>query len=135
MISVANGPNTAASNAQSKAVVNLIIQAAADTWVYRSGDKISIQLNSNNGVAPITWNYKNLPAGLSGDNSGLIKGTISDVGSYSFSASAGDAKGQNAQSFYTLNVQPGTLIKSIYFFIQPTISFPFLTAVSQLFTI
>lgn len=122
VISIADSPNTAASNAQSQAVVNLIIQAAADTWIYRSGDKISIQLNSQNGVSPITWNYKNLPAGLSGDNSGLISGTISKDGSYSFSASCGDAKGQNAQSFYTLNVQPGTLIKSNSSLIQPTTS-------------
>jgi hypothetical protein len=128
VISIADSPNTAASNAQSQAVVNLIIQAAADTWIYRSGDKISIQLNSNNGVAPITWNYKNLPAGLSGDNNGLISGSISKDGSYSFSASCGDAKGQNAQSFYTLNVQPGTLIKSTPSPTQPTTSSPSPTA-------
>lgn len=115
VISVADSPNTVASNAQSQAVANLIIQAAADTWIHRSGEKISIQLSSNNGVAPITWNYKNLPSGLSGDNNGLIQGTITADGSYSFSASCGDSKGQNAQSFYTLNVQPGTLIKSNLF--------------------
>lgn len=134
VISIADSPNTAASNAQSQAVVNLIIQAAADTWIYRSGDKISIQLNSQNGVSPITWNYKNLPAGLSGDNNGLISGTIAKDGSYSFSASCGDSKGQNAQSFYTLNVQPGTLIKSKFPLIQPITSFPSLTAASQLST-
>lgn len=135
VINIADSPNTAASKAQAQAVANLIIQAAADTWIYRSGDAISIQLNGNNAVAPVTWNYKNLPAGLTGDNKGLIKGAISADGSYSFSASCGDAKGQSAQSFYTLNVQPGTLIKSSSFFIQPTTSSLSQTAPSQLFTI
>ncbi len=113
----------------------MIIQAAADTWIYRSGEKISIQLSSNNGVAPITWNYKNLPVGLHGDNNGLVSGTVSQDGSYSFSASCGDAKGKTAQSFYTLNVQPGTLIKSNFVIIQQIISFQFLIEVFKLFMI
>jgi hypothetical protein len=112
VISVTDSPNTAASAAQNKAVVQLIVKTALDTWIFRSGDQIKIELSAEGGVAPITWNYKNLPAGLAGDNTGVIKGSLKDVGLYSFSASCGDSKGLKAESFYTLNVQPGTLIKT-----------------------
>lgn len=122
VISITDSPNTVASAAQNKAVVSLIIETALNTWIYRSGQSISIQLSAQGGVAPITWNYKNLPSGLVGDNSGNIKGAIKDVGLYSFSASCGDAKGLKAESFYTLNIQPGTLIKSNSYLIQPTTS-------------
>jgi hypothetical protein len=134
VVSVANGPNTPASQAQSQAVVNLIVQTVASSWIYRVGSKISIQLNSANGVAPITWNYKNLPSGLSGDNSGLVQGSVHDNGLYTFSASVGDSKGQTAEAYYTLNVQPGTLIKSISVFIQPTTSSMFPSTVTPLST-
>jgi len=115
VISVTASPNTAASASQSAAVNLLVIQVALDTWIYRSGDAINIQLTSQNGVSPITWNYKNLPAGLSADNNGKISGAISDAGLYSFSASCGDSKGLKAESYYTLNIQPGTIIKSNIF--------------------
>lgn len=122
VISITQSPNTAASAAQNQAVVGLIIQTATSTWTYRSGSKINIQQSSSNGVAPITWNYNNLPAGLSGDNSGQISGSIANAGLYSFSCSCGDSKGQKAQSYYTLNIQPGTLIASTFLTIQPTTS-------------
>jgi len=126
VISVTASPNTAASASQSAAVNLLVIQVALDTWIYRSGDAINIQLTSQNGVSPITWNYKNLPAGLTADNNGKISGAISDSGLYSFSASCGDSKGLKAESYYTLNIQPGTVIKSNTFFIQQTtlLTFP-----------
>lgn len=83
-----------------------------NTWIYRSGDQIKVQLESHGGSAPITWNYKNLPKGLRGNNNGMISGYIQQEGLYSFSADCGDARGQKASSFYTLNVQPGTLIRT-----------------------
>ncbi len=117
VISITDSPNTAASAAQSKAIVGLIVKTVLDTWVYRTGQTILIQLESSGGVSPITWNYKNLPAGLSGDRKGAITGSIKDTGLYSFSASCGDSKGQTAESFFTLNIQPGTLIKCKSFLI------------------
>jgi len=130
VISVTQSPNTAASAAQNKVVVGLIIQTATSTWTYRAGDKITIQQSSANGVGPITWNYNNLPAGLSGDNNGLVSGSISNPGLYSFSSSCGDSKGQKAQSYYTLNIQPGTLIASIFTLTQPTTSLMYPTKTS-----
>jgi hypothetical protein len=121
VISVAASPNTAASAQQSSDVTFLVIQSAINSWIYRSGDAISIQLSSN-GTAPITWNYNSLPKGLSGDNSGRISGIVSESGLYSFSAAVGDCKGLKAESYYTLNVQPGTIIKSNFYSIQPITS-------------
>lgn len=122
VISITGSPYTTASAAQNAAVAYLVIQTALDSWIYRSNEGISIQLTSQNGVAPITWSYKNLPAGLTADNSGRISGSISDSGLYSFSASCGDSKGQKAESFYTLNVQPGTIVRSTSAPTQPTTS-------------
>ncbi len=130
VISITASPSTAASAAQSSAVTYLVIQAALDSWIFRSGDSVNIQLTSENGVAPITWNYKNLPAGLSGDNNGKVTGSVSKDGLYSFSASCGDSNGKKAESFYTLNVQPGTLIRSTPSLTQPTTSSMFPTAAS-----
>ncbi len=119
VFNVAASPNTDASAKQSQDVTFLVIQAAINSWIFRSGESISIQLSSN-GTAPITWNYQNLPNGLSGDNNGKISGALAESGLYSFSANAGDCNGLRATSYYTLNVQPGTIIKSSPLFIQPT---------------
>lgn len=133
VISVAASPNTAASAQQSSDVTYLVIQNAINSWIFRSGSPVSVQLSCN-GTAPITWNYQGLPKGLSGDNSGTITGTISDSGLYSFSASAGDARGLKAESYYTLNIQPGTIIKSTYITIQLIMFLMFLIETYRLFT-
>lgn len=111
VINVLGSPNTAASAKQNSEVVFLVIQNAISSWIFRSGDFITLQLSAN-GTAPITWNYNSLPSGLNGDNSGKISGKINEAGLYSFSASAGDSRGLKAESYYTLNIQPGTFIKS-----------------------
>lgn len=134
VISITASPYTAASAAQSAAVTFLVIQTSLDSWIFRSGDAINIQLTSQNGVGPITWSYKNLPAGLSADNNGKINGAVADAGLYSFSASCGDSTGKKAESFYTLNVQPGTVVKSNLFVIQQTTSLMFLTKTFHLST-
>jgi hypothetical protein len=95
VISVTASPNDASSAQQSAAVTFLVIQSAIQSWIYRSGQVISIQLSSN-GTAPITWNYQNLPKGLTGDNNGKVTGSLTTSGLYSWSASAGDAKGLKA---------------------------------------
>jgi hypothetical protein len=131
IISVISSPNTAASAAQSAAVQYLVIQTALDSWIYRVNDAINIQLTSQNGVGPITWNYKNLPAGLSADNNGKIGGSIANNGLYSFSVSCGDSKGQKAESFYTLNIQPGTVIKTNNIIDVPDRNVPYVYNISQ----
>jgi hypothetical protein len=55
---------------------------------------------------------KNLPAGLAGGNTCVIKGFLKEFGLYSFSAYCGDSKGLKTESFCTLNIQPDTLIKT-----------------------
>ena len=112
VISVTSSPHTVESEQRSAEVVYLVIETALSTWIYRSNDHISIDLVAKHGVAPLTWSFTNLPDGLFSDNSGKIWGRIAESGLYSFSAQVGDAQGHKAQSFYTLNIQPGTLIKS-----------------------
>jgi hypothetical protein len=88
------------------------VTTALNSWIYRVNDQISVKLESKGGKAPITWSYRNLPDGVWGDASGKLYGSVKEAGLYSFSASCGDAAGQKASSYYTLNVQPGTLVKS-----------------------
>ena len=76
-ISVTSSPNTEASAKQSAEVVYLIIENAVNSWIYRTDQVISIRLVAKHGKGPITWNYNNLPKGLSGDNNGGISGSIS----------------------------------------------------------
>ena len=133
ILSVSSSPNTAASKEQNKDVVELIVTTALNSWIYRVNDQINVQLSSEGGKAPITWTYRNLPEGLLGDATGKIYGTVKEAGLYSFSANCGDSIGQKASSYYTLNVQPGTLIKSNYDLIQPTTSLTFLTETLLLF--
>ena len=129
VISVTGSPNTHASAKQNAEVTLLVIQNAIESWIFRSGEAIAIQLSAQGGAAPITWNYEKLPGGLAGDNSGRIVGSLAEAGLYSFSVSAGDSKGLKAISYYTLNVQPGTIIRSNHFSIQPTtfLMFPTVT--------
>jgi hypothetical protein len=101
-------------SASQTAQLNFIIDTASDSFVFKVGASISFSLSTQNGVVPITWSYKNLPRGLSGDNSGRVSGVISQEGTYSFSASAGDAKGKSSQSYFTLNVQPQNIAQSKY---------------------
>ena len=117
VVNVIGSPNTDASAKQSAEVTFLVIQNAINSWIYRASEEVSIQLACANGVAPIVWNYQNLPKGLTGDNHGQIKGSLAEAGLYSFSASAGDSKGLRGEAYYTLNIQPGTIIKSNSFLI------------------
>lgn len=121
-LSVTNSPNTIRSDKQNKEVVELIVTTALNSWIYRVNDRISFELASKGGKAPIVWSYRNLPKGLYGDSKGRVRGTVKDAGLYSFSATCGDSMGQKASSYYTLNVQPGSLIKCKYYLIQPTTS-------------
>ena len=65
------------------------------------------------GVAPYAWTYLNLPDGLVGTKEGKVYGHFDKVGYYSFSASANDAKGSNADCYYTFNIQPTTAVSTV----------------------
>jgi hypothetical protein len=67
-------------------------------------------LQAINGKEPYTWNYINLPYKLSGNESGIVYGSIDQEGYYTFSASASDSLGATADSYFTLNIQPVTMI-------------------------
>ena len=132
VLSVTTSPNTKKSEAQNKEVVELIVTTALNSWIYRSGEHIDFSMTSKGGKAPIVWNCKNLPNGLSSDIHGKVSGSIKEAGLYSFSCGCGDAMGQKASSYYTLNIQPGSLIKSNSFPIQPTTSLTFPTETPDL---
>jgi hypothetical protein len=82
------------------------------TLVYQVGSVIQFQLEAQQGKAPLLWRYSNLPSGIFGDQSGLIKGTFVNPGYYSFSASCSDSVGVSAEAYITWNIQPRTLIRS-----------------------
>ena len=132
VLSVTMSPNTARSAQQNEEVVELIVTTALNSWIYRVNDQINVQLGSQGGKAPITWNYINLPHGLYGDIHGNIRGSVKEAGLYSFSAECGDSAGQKASSYYTLNIQPGTLIRSNFLFIQPIMSLMSLIEMEEL---
>lgn len=109
------GVNSAAgvqANAQ------FIVVNVNSSLVYRAGQNINLNLGADHGKAPYTWSFSNLPSGLVGDKSGKISGALSQNGYYSFNAVANDCDGQSADAYYTLNVQPATLVRK-YLIIQP----------------
>ena len=83
----------------------------SSSFVYKAGAQINLALQANNGKAPLTWSYVNLPTGLNGDSkTGKISGSISQDGYYSFNAVCSDAAGDSTDSYYTFNVQPQTIL-------------------------
>lgn len=63
----------------------------------------SFQLTAS-GTTPITWTHKgNLPAGLTLSESGLISGTPTKAGKYTFTVTASNSYGKSSQK-YTLQV-------------------------------
>ena len=102
-----------------------IVANAYSSWIHRSSENINIQLICQHGNGPYVWNYRNLPVGLKGTADGVIRGSIKQNGLYSFSVNAGDSKGNQATAFYTLNIQPGSVITSTYQIIKKTISLMF----------
>lgn len=63
-------------------------------------------------MAPLLWRYKNLPDGLYGDQTGIIKGVFVNSGYYSFSVECSDSVGISAETFLTWNIQPKTGLKT-----------------------
>ncbi len=75
---------------------------------------MSLLLKASNGSKPYIWTFNNLPNGLIGDNKGKIMGRILQAGYYSFNALCSDSLGVTAESYYTLNIQPKSLLKSTH---------------------
>ena len=71
---------------------------------YSVGDLVSIQLYAI-GTEPITWSAQDgtMPAGLSLNSSGLLSGTLTTAGTFSFTIRATNAKG-SYDSWFTMDV-------------------------------
>jgi hypothetical protein len=92
----------------------IVVSSSSNALTYTVGSNINIGLQAKDGKAPYTWTYNNLPAQLVGDRNGKISGSFDREGYYSFSASACDNAGAIADSYYTFNIQPTTVVKSNY---------------------
>lgn len=94
-----------------QAINKFIVVSPKSSLTYSVGDSINLSLEASNGKNPYTWNFLNLPAGLKADSNGNIVGSFEQEGYYSFSASACDESGETADSYFTFNIQPKTLVK------------------------
>ena len=88
----------------------IIVNSEKRSFVYKTGDKVQIELKATHGQSPYAWSYLNLPAGLVGTKDGKVHGLFNEVGYYSFSASANDADGNTADCYYTFNIQPANAV-------------------------
>jgi len=84
----------------------------------KKGDPYSLQLLAANGTLPFTWTLVSgsLPSGLSMNASGLISGTPTVFGTFSFSVKATDATGASSVASFAMvvltDVQPLRIISS-----------------------
>lgn len=88
-----------------------MVVSAVSSLTFWVSDKVLLQLRAVNGKEPYAWNYINLPSQLSGNSTGGVSGVFDQEGYYTFSASASDSFGLIADAFFTVNIQPFTLIK------------------------
>lgn len=95
----------------------IVVSSSSNALTYAVGNSINLNLQAKNGKAPYTWTYNNLPAQLVADKEGKISGLFDQEGYYSFSASACDSAGAIADSYFTINVQPTSAVKSNSFII------------------
>lgn len=116
------------SEAGVTSVNQFIVVNSNKALTYLVGDKIDFSLDARNGKAPYTWNFLNLPSQLTADRNGRISGVFSQEGYYSFSASANDGSGANADSYFTFNIQPKSVAKRNPFSTQNPSSLKFQTA-------
>lgn len=107
------GPGTCESSSATAKVVALNVNPQVNFagGALTNGSTISpysVQLNSaTGGTAPYTYTLaagSTLPAGLSLSASGLISGTPTAAGNYTFSVTAADSKGCSATAQFTLNI-------------------------------
>lgn len=88
----------------------IIVNPSNRSFTYKVGEPIKLSLSAEHGKAPYTWNFLKLPSGLQATKEGYISGAFSEIGYYSFSASANDASGSTADCYYTFNIQPTTVV-------------------------
>lgn len=101
------------TSAESVTVVHdFIVVGPKRSLTYLVGDKIDFALSTEHGKAPFKWDFLNLPDSLQAGADGIIRGVFEQEGLYSFSASVSDAEGNLADSFFTVNVQPRSLLPS-----------------------
>ncbi len=89
------------------AQLQIVTTSLADATI---GLPYSIQLGATGGVTPYSWSIKSgaLPAGLALSASGVISGTPTTAGTYSFTAQVADSTQQTATQNYTLAVKAPT---------------------------
>ena len=85
-----------------------------ENLVYTVGSSIELSLQAQHGASPLLWRYINLPNGLYGNQNGVIKGSFSQSGYYSFNVECSDSVGISTEAYITLNIQPQANVRSNY---------------------
>ena len=83
------------------------ITTRADLGSFKINESVSIQLEAT-GTAPITWLHADgeIPAGLTVDSAGLLSGTLTKAGTYTFLVSATNTAGSVSRSFSMTVIAP-----------------------------
>ena len=108
-------PSLSSDSTFESAVISQTVQTSSGirisyptTLIYSVGANINFNLRADGAIAPLLWRYKNLPNGLQGDQTGIIRGVFVNSGYYSFSVECSDSVGISAETFLTWNIQPRT---------------------------
>ena len=91
-----------------EAVIAPTITTTENLGKFTVGDTVSLQLEAT-GTSPITWLHTDgeIPAGLTVDSAGLLSGTLTKAGTYTFLVSATNAAGSVSRSFtMTVSASP-----------------------------
>ncbi|MBQ6418637.1 MAG: putative Ig domain-containing protein, partial [Synergistaceae bacterium] len=93
--------------------VSPVITTAKNLGTFKVGEEVSIQLEAT-GTTPITWLKTDgtLPDGLVVDSSGLLSGTLTKAGKYTFLVSATNEVGSVSRGF-TMTVESNIQVPSI----------------------
>ena len=93
--------------------VSPVITTAKNLGTFKVGEEVSIQLEAT-GTSPITWLKTDgtLPDGLVVDSSGLLSGTLTKAGKYTFLVSATNEVGSVSRGF-TMTVESNIQVPSI----------------------
>jgi hypothetical protein len=81
----------------------LVITSAANASL-SAGASANFQFTNSGGIAPFGWSASGLPSGLSLSSSGLLTGSLSVAGSYTFTVTVIDGDGTATSQTFTLDV-------------------------------
>lgn len=83
------------------------ITTAANLGTFTVGDSVSLQLTAT-GTTPITWTLTGgiLPSGVTLSNTGLISGTVTTAGTFSFTVKASNSAGSDTRTFTLTVTEP-----------------------------